>query len=341
VYIKKTILLLFLIGAFLKLFSQDDKVYTSNGDVLVGEIKSMQRGVLIFDTDYADKKFEIEWNEIAGLSCSRTLLIYTTNGEKYRGGIKFIPDEGSKIQLQTIDENLTLTLNDIVEITSFEQKFIDRVIISIDAGLSLTKANNVRQSSASGKISYRGIKWYLHANFSNVGTTQDNVDPVNRSEGGLGFTRDVLGNAMILGGTEFLSNSEQMLDLRSTVRVGFGYYIIRNNKLFLQAGAGLAFSQEKYGGETATNQGSIEGLGITEFNAYDTGDLSFQLKLTTYPSFSEWGRWRIDLDTSLKYDLPLDFYVKLSYVHNFDSDPLVDVSQNDYVFKTSIGWEWD
>ena len=339
-HIKISLLILFLFTVT-SVVAQNDKIYTSNGDVLVGEIKSMQRGVLVYDTDYADKDFQIEWEGIEGISCSRSLIIYTEDGKKYNGGIQFIADEPKKLIIQTLDENITVNLDEIVEITSFKSKFIDRVIISIDAGLSLSKANNVRQTSAAGKISYRGIKWYFSARFNNVGTTQDDVDPIDRSEGGMNFTRDIFGNAMVLGGLEFLSNSEQMLDLRSTVKAGVGYYLIRSNKLYMQAGIGIAFSQEKYDGIEKTKQGSFEGLGGTEFNAYDIGDLSFQMKLTTYPSFSEWGRWRIDFDTSLKYDLPLDFYVKLSYVHNFDSEPLVEVSKNDYVFKTSLGWEWD
>ncbi|MDX8340954.1 DUF481 domain-containing protein [Draconibacterium sp. IB214405] len=338
---KKIILFVLFIFSVTQLFAQTDKIYTSNGDVLVGEIKSMQKGVLVYDTDYADSDFNVDWEEIEGLICTRMLMIYTIDGEKYTGGLGFLPDEPKKLTIQTLDKNISVSMDEIVEITSLEQRIIDRVIISIDAGLSLSKANNVRQTSASAKVSYRGIKWNMSATFNNVGTKQDNVDPTKRTDGGFTLVRDIWGNGMILGGAEFLSNSEQLLDLRSTFRGGLGLYLIRTNHLYMQSGLGLAFTQEKYGGEESTSQGSFEGLGLFDFNAYDIGDLTFQFKLTTYPSISDWGRWRIDMDTSIKYDLPLDFYVKLSYVHNFDSDPLVDVSKNDFVFKSSIGWEWD
>ncbi|HYQ59059.1 MAG TPA: DUF481 domain-containing protein [Draconibacterium sp.] len=338
---KHTTFLILLLFLSTKIIAQTDKIYTSNGDVLVGEIKSMQRGVLVYDTDYADKEFQIEWKEIEGISCTRMLIIYTESGKKYNGGLQYIPAEPKKLTILSLDGNTSINLNEIVELSTLEQRFIDRIIISIDAGLSVAKANNVRQTSAAAKASYRGIKWNIDAKFNNVGTFQNDVDPTERTEGGVSLIRDVWGNGMIFSGVEFLSNSEQMLDLRSTFRTGMGLYIIRTNHLYMQSGLGLAFSQEKYGGDESTRQGSYEGLGLFDFNAYDLGDLSFQFKLTSYPSFSDWGRWRIDLDTSLKYDLPLDFYVKLSYVHNFDSNPLVDVSKNDYVFKTSIGWEWD
>lgn len=338
---RKSIIILLLIFSFNQVIAQNDKIYTSNGDVLVGKIQSMKRGVLSYDTDYADSDFQIDWEEVEGIVCTRLLMIYTVEGQKYNGGLNFLPDEPKKVTIQTLDDNISVTLDQIVEIASLEQRIIDRIIISIDAGLSISKANNVRQTSAAAKVSYRGIKWNISAQLNNVGTTQDDVDPIERTDGGVTLVRDVWGNGMILGGAEFLSNSEQMLDLRSTFRAGLGLYIIRTNHMYMQSGLGLAFSQEKYGGDEPTSQGSFEGLGLFDFNAYDLGDLSFQFKLTTYPSLSDWGRWRIDIDTSLKYDLPLDFYVKLSYVHNFDSDPLVDVAKNDFVFKTSLGWEWD
>ncbi|MEN8115980.1 MAG: DUF481 domain-containing protein [Bacteroidota bacterium] len=335
---------IFIVAVFvfliLEIFAQQDKVYTASGDILIGELKSFQRGVLVFDTDYADSEFQIDWDEINGVAIGRSHLIYTADGGKYKGGL--VPlGRGRLTRLVTADGEITMSLDEIVEIASLDKRFWDRMIVSIDAGLSITKANNVKQSSAQANISYRGDKWLLSGNFSNVGTTQDDVDPTVRTEGGLFFTRDLFGNAIIMGGADFLSNSEQLLDLRSTGKAGFGYYFFRSNQLYLLAGAGFALSNERYGGDNATSGNSFEGLGAVEFNAYNLGDLSFLARLMTYPSLTDPGRWRINADFSLKYDLPLDFYVKLTYTHNFDSDPLIDVPRNDYVFKTSLGWEWD
>ncbi len=337
---KKTISYLFFISFFIKLFAQDT-LYTSTGDRIIGEIESMERNVLIFSTEYSDEDFHIEWNEVKGLTSSQMLLMYTANGSKYEGGLKLELGDSSSVRIITSTENISVPLKNIVEIAPIKQEFKDRIIINIDAGLSLTKANNMRQSSAAGKIDYRGLKWTFNASFNNIGTVQDGTEKVSRSEGGIGFTRDVFGNTMVIGGIESLKNSEQMLDLRFIVKAGYGYYFIRTNHLYFQAGAGLAYSREKYGGDSPVNGNSMEGVGIAEFNAYDIGDFTFYSNVSAYPSLSDWGRWRVDLDCSLKYDLPLDFYIKFSYIHNFDSSPLIDVPNNDYVFKTSIGWEWN
>ena len=44
--------------------AQTDSLIFKNGNVVVGEIKSMAMGVLTFKTDYSDSDFKIEWGEI-------------------------------------------------------------------------------------------------------------------------------------------------------------------------------------------------------------------------------------------------------------------------------------
>jgi len=78
-----------------------------------------------------------------------------------------------------------------------------------------------------------------------------------------------------------------------------------------------------------------------EFDAFNIGDFSFRAKMAVYPSFDNPGRIRFNGDVSLKYDLPLDFYIKFNYTHNFDSKPIINIPQNDFVIQTNIGWEWN
>ena len=41
----------------------------------------------------------------------------------------------------------------------------------------------------------------------------------------------------------------------------------------------------------------------------------------------------------LKYDLPLDFYIRLGYTLNYDNKPVEGATESDYVLQTSFGWE--
>lgn len=337
---KQLLTLLLCVLLSVRVLGQTDKVYTITGDVLIGELKSLQKGVLLFDTDYADSKFQIDWDEVAGVQIDKDYLIYTDDGTRYKGSLIPLKEEGRLTRLLTADGELTLSLSKIVEIVPLEKQFWDRIIISIDAGMSLTKANNVTQRSISSDMSYRGDKWSVAAYFSNIGTTQDNVDPIERTDGNFSITRDIYGNAIAIGGFEILSSTEQQLKLRSTGRVGAGYFFVRNNRIYFLGGAGLAFTQENYEGEGNMNS-NYEGVGHIEFLAYNMGDFSLSAKLMAYPGITQAGRWRINSDVSFKYDLPFDFYVKLSLVHNFDNKPQAGVSKTDYSFQTSLGWEFN
>jgi len=48
-------------------FTQKDSLVLVNGNVIVGEIKSMDRGVLTIETDYSDDDFKIEWDGIKSI----------------------------------------------------------------------------------------------------------------------------------------------------------------------------------------------------------------------------------------------------------------------------------
>jgi len=319
---------------------QKDTLYTLTGDVLVGEIQSMKLGVLTFDTDYADKDFQIEWLEVNGLKTNRLLLVFTRDGRRLIGSIRKVDDVERISRIETFAGSISVSLYDIVEIRPLEDKFFDRLKVWLDAGYSLSKANNSQQLSINSRVQYQTEKWMWDAEFSKVGTYQDNVDESSRTSGGSNFNYFIAGKLFATAGMDFLSNSEQKLDLRRTSKLGLGYFLVRTNRWYLGTGAGFARTKEKYGGDSPTSNNEYEGMGVFDINAYDIGDLNLRTKLEAYPGISDKG-FRLNMEFSVKYDLPLEFYIKLSYTGNYDSNPAIDVSNLDYVFQTSIGWEWD
>lgn len=338
---KKILILLLLFFSGTILFAQNDILYTKNGDVLVGEIKSMRKSVLTFDTNYADSEFKIDWSEVKGLIANGSLLIFTDDGSRYIGKLQPLLETDRLIRVITEDEEITMTLEDIVEVTALEKSFVQRIRILLDAGFSYTKANHAQTLSINGHVDYQANVWSFEGNFSKVGTYQDDVDETTRTEGTASFAYSILGKSFAFAGLQFLKNSEQLLNLRSTAKAGLGYYVVRTNHLYLGGGAGIAASIEDYGGDSPSSENNLEGLGILNFNAYDIGDLSVNTSFSYYPGITNGKRHRFDADFSLKYDLPFDFYIRLSYTHNFDSEPLVDVPKSDFVFQTTVGWEWN
>ena len=70
-------------------------------------------------------------------------------------------------------------------------------------------------------------------------------------------------------------------------------------------------------------------------------DIDIDSSVNVAPSLSESGRFRTDYDLNLKYDLPLDFYIKIGFVLNYDNQPITSGNEVDYVLTTGFGWEFD
>jgi hypothetical protein len=60
-----------------------------------------------------------------------------------------------------------------------------------------------------------------------------------------------------------------------------------------------------------------------------------------YPSFSSWGRQRLQLDASVKRELWKNFNVGLTMFDTFDTDPPnPDAARNDVGVTVTIGWTY-
>ena len=71
-------------------FSQIDSLVFKNGNYIIGEIKSLDRGVIVVKTDYSNSDFKIEWDEIRRIYTDTYFLISFTDGMTKYGTIKFL-----------------------------------------------------------------------------------------------------------------------------------------------------------------------------------------------------------------------------------------------------------
>jgi hypothetical protein len=103
--------------------------------------------------------------------------------------------------------------------------------------------------------------------------------------------------------------------------------------------AGASYNNENFWGEIDDRQSAESWIG-SQLNLFDMGDLSMLTSGFVYPSLTESGRVRVDYTLDLKYDLPLDFYIKTGITVNFDNQPATGASRTDYVWQTTFGWSW-
>lgn len=321
------------------IFSQNDSLVLKNGDVIIGELKTMDRGVATFKTSYSDSDFKIEWDGIKEISTTNSYLINTSDGKRFNGTIKSIDDK--KVSIQMIHGGkYEIVFMDIVFLKSVDEGFWKKIDAFVDIGLDMTKANDKTTFSTRSGIEYIAPVWSLGLTFNTNFTKQSEGPNTNRTDGALNLKYFLPKGFYIPVSATYLSSSEQNLSSRWNTFWGIGYYALRTNKLYWGFDAGVSLNAENYIPDSISSKESVEGFIGTDINLFDIGDFNLATTARVFPSFTESGRWRFDFNLDTKYDLPLEFYIKLGVSANYDNQPVLGGSDIDYVFYTGFGWEW-
>jgi len=333
------------IVAFLAFWSNafalpNDSLVLKNKDVIVGEIKQMDRGVLTMKTPYSDKDFLIEWYGISEIYSQSVFLITLRDGRRYNGKVQSLAGT-NRINLVTADSQLVVVTNrELVYLKAYKSKFWGRTKISIDVGLNITKANNLRQFSSRSSVAYLANKWQLDGAFNSNFSVQDSVAAIKRTEGNVNYTYFLPRDWYYVAALYFLSNTEQALKLRSTAKIGGGKLLLHTNRRYWGAGMGLSLLNETFFNETPSRVSAEVYLG-SEVNLFDMGDVNLLTNVYVYRSITKEDRWRCDFKLDLKYDIFKDFYLKPGISLNYDNRPGEAGRELDYVILFNIGWEFD
>lgn len=334
----KRILLVLICILPLGLTAQKDTLWLKNTNVLYGEIKSLNSGVLTMKTPYSDDDFTIEYDEVDRMYIERQCLIIAKGGIVMVGYIRS-KESGQVTVVEPGEEEAVYSLKYITAIQTIESKFLDRFDANIDIGLNLTKANNLRQLNIGGGLHYRGFKWFSDLDISSLLSVQDDVEQTQRTNVNLSSSRKISDKWFVRGTGSFLSNTEQNLVGRYSARLGAGRFLANTEKLIFGILAGLNYNIENYE-DSNQNKESTELYLSSNLNMFNFKDFSLYTRVDIYPSLSERGRLRVDYVLDTKYDLPYDFYIKAELQFNYDNQPVEGASDLDYVVNTGIGWEF-
>jgi putative salt-induced outer membrane protein YdiY len=314
--------------------AQNEVIISKDGESVTGEIKGLRQNALTVETSYSDSDFQIDWEQVLRVQSSETFRILLSNGAIMEGSINSEADNEITI---TGDETLTVAILDIVELTGLDKGFWNRLTLGLSAGYSFTKASSTSQLNIRTYAGYMTEHWDLNADFSSNDTRIDTTQ-TRRVDAGLDYRYFVGRKWFAMAKVDWLSNTEQQLDLRTTSYLGFGNFLVRNYKQVLSVAAGGTYNNENFSDETATANSS-EAFVSLDYKAFNIGDLSIFSNLTALPSLTESERVRMNFKIDLKWDLPKDFYFNAGYTLNYDSRPPNDASNSDFVFTTSVGWD--
>ena len=313
-----------------------DVVITTSGEKLTGEIIRVEKDVLTFSTGYSDSDFNIEWDKVASIESGRQFLVETFDGKRLTGSLVLDPNTKAAVQVAGI----SVPLAELSAVQPIERNFWSRFDAGLDFGYSLTKTNSAKQLSLGSNLSYRSADYY-DALFANVfSSTQDNAPDTQRWDVGNDFRR-FLGSRWYVNTTQdFLNSEEQGLDLRTSIGGGGGRYLLRSSAQHLAVGGGIAWTNENYSDAATPAKDSAEAYLSTEFMTEKMKITDFITRFTYYPSLTIDDRFRIAYRFDFDFNLPGDWYFRIGFFDNYDSQPQEGFSKNDYGWSNAFGFKF-
>lgn len=323
--------------------AQKDSIRFTDGQILAGEIKSLEHGIFEVETDFSDSNFKIEWEEVVWVRSVSRFFITINNGDVFYSKIYSIND--TLVQIITRkNDTLYFKLHKLVFLDALDEKFGDRLDAELSIGFDLAKARNLRSLSLRSFIGYKTEKWSTDLAANTLSSRQDDSELIKRLDAEFNYRWIIFKRWYLIGTLNALSNTEQHIDLRLNSQLGVGLYLYRSNKAHWGIKGGGNYNTEDYSNKlferTSFDQSSWEAFIGTELNIYDFGDFTLKLMAIAYPGITDSGRFRSDINLDLKYDLPLDFFIKIGASLNYDNRPVLNSDDADYVLQSTFGWEW-
>lgn len=319
-----------------------DRILLDNNDWITGEIKKLDFAKLSLKTSAAGT-IQIKWDHIYQIKSDKFFEIGLGRGIKYFGSLDITEaDDKYKVLVVTEEAEEVIDMNRIVEITPIKNRFWTRIDGNIDLGFSYTKGSDVRQWNSSFRVEYRPTNALTTINGNSIYTEQPERDATSKQDLGFSYKRFTGKNYAVTGFGALQSNSELGIGLRSSIGVGGSKNWLRSNLQRFISTVGFIVNQER-GANSEESSRNYEALVRTEYKVfrYRDPEIDITAYFDFYPSLTVKDRYRTDLDIKLKYELLSDFYIGVTFYHNFDSKPPESaVSSSDWGITTSVGYSF-
>jgi len=320
--------------------SDSDVVVISNGDRLTGQIKSVQQGLLTFDTDAAGT-LSIEWTYVTSIVSASEFLVEVSGGERYTGTLG-APQHPGELEVIGAGGPKVLRISDVVEILPIGGKFWKRLNGSLNLGLSFTQNNQAIQYNLSAIARNRTRKGIGTFQANSLFNTQEDADSSSQHYLDLGVTRFRKKRRNVFGLTQLQSNPNQGYNLRWVVGGGVGKFLVERSDVLFNVSTGLVYDREYITG-SADVDNTGEFLLSFDFGSFTYKQLSrvITLTLNTFTNVTDTPRFRAQLNFKLNWEIVNNFNLGISVLEGYDSrPPSADADYNDLSFVTSVGYSF-
>ncbi len=324
-----------------------DVIVLSNGDRVTGEIKTLEYGILQLSTDNMGT-LSIEWNAIRSIDTDFTFDVERAGGRRYAGVIG-TSEDGQNLVVRGAGSEDAIPLTAVTRVAELETGFWQRVSGSFSLGYNYTKSTGIRTSSLSVSSQYRGERIWSTVDISAIDTSSDETESSARESlsSTVQFRTERPAFLLLLNSIE--RNDELGIDRRLQSGAAMARYFLQDSDSELMALAGIVANQEWTSSQDPNqtleddDRASLEGVLGAQWRIFRFNDpeISLSSSAYVYPSITESGRRRGNIDLSLRREIISDLFFDISFYESYDSDPPTEGGPTtDYGVVTSLGYKF-
>jgi hypothetical protein len=317
-----------------------DVVTLVNGDRITGEVERLDRGRLEFSTDDAGTLY-LEWDSVARVTATTRLFdVQTSSGTRFLGSLDARTDRLLEV---TGPEGMSgLRMDDVTLIVPIGQQWWKKLDGSIDIGFSYTRSSGIAQLNVNSDTIFRRPRTQARLTGALTQTQEEDEDDRDdrwNVEGS--YLRQQWQRWFWAAAGRFESNESLGLSLRSQAGVVVGPRLVNSNRAQMWVAGGLVVNDEQ--GIDVESTQNLEAVfsAVWSYYTYDRPKTNFDVDFQYYPSLSNPGRQRLQLDASAKRELLKDFFFSVNFYDTYDSDPPnPEFDTNDVGLVMSVGWTY-
>jgi hypothetical protein len=302
-------------------------------------VSSLDRGRLEYKTDDQGTLY-IEWDKVATVTAAGQFDVGTSDGRRFVGSLRTDASR-TLVVVETVGV-VSLPMSEVTDIFQIGRSFWKKLDGSIDVGFSYTRSSEIAQLNANTSVVYRRPSFEARVTGSATATqTSDEEGRDDRGTLQFSYVRYRGARWFVGGGAGLETNESLGIKLRSQVNAAVGQRLVNSNRAQLWLGGGLAFNNEQGVDTEATENLEAIMSFRTSYYAYDFPNTNLDVSLQYYPSLSDFGRQRLQFDTSVRREIWKDVTLSVNVFDTFDSDPpSEDADQNDVGVVFSFGFSF-
>ena len=318
-----------------------DTIYHINGNILTGDFKKMEYGVVTWKMDGMGT-ISLEEPKINSIKSQKEFEIKLKNGLTYFGTFDSSAYAG-KVNIIISNGIKLVNIEEIVEVYPIKQNFWLRTSGNFSLGINYSKGSNLATISFTGNLNYRKRNSNFDITWDDYNTYQGDSLNSTKADAQIGWER-LLKKKWSTGTFIGLAqNSELGTKMRLNLTVIGIYDFVYNKWNRFYAGAGLSVVRETpYDTSGITNDlAGVAGV-YWKVYKYTNPKIWVDANMTYVPYFTSSGRYRLDFGVSPKISIiSNDLKLGFKFYYTYDSQPSTkSAATNDWGINLEITYSF-